>query len=270
VNRTARHILVTTALFASAGNAMAHAGTGLAGGFGAGFAHPFGGMDHLLAMVSVGLWGAFLGEPLVYRLPVVFPGLMVVGAMLGMIGVALPPVEWGIALSVFALGGCIAAAWRPPVWIAIAVVAVFGFFHGYAHGKELPSAAAPAGYAAGFVLATGSLHILGIGLGLATRWRRGVWFVRFAGAVIAATGIRFVVQAAEHATFSHGEWLLPMLALTMVVGVTCVSIRGPVASRHGGSIAWRVLVSWLVAVAMLTATLAFLPVTPGYAPDHLE
>ncbi|NID16378.1 HupE/UreJ family protein [Luteibacter yeojuensis] len=170
---------------------MAHAGTGLAGGFGAGFAHPFGGLDHLLAMVSVGLWGAFLGDPLVYRLPVVFPGLMVCGAVFGMVGVLFPPVEWGVAFSVVALGASIAMAWRPAVWMAIAIVAVFGLFHGYAHGKELPSAAEPVGYAAGFVLATGSLHLSGIGLGTIARWRQGAWIVRFAGMGIAVIGVWF-------------------------------------------------------------------------------
>jgi urease accessory protein len=180
-----------------ASDAMAHAGTGLAGGFNAGFLHPFSGMDHLLAMVSVGLWGAFLGEPLVYLLPVVFPGVMVFGAILGMVGVPLPPVEWGIAISVLTLGLCVASAWRLPAWSAMAVVAIFGLFHGFAHGKELPSAADPVGYSAGFVLATGSLHVLGIALGLATRWPQGMRAVRAAGAAIAAAGIYFVARAAS-------------------------------------------------------------------------
>jgi urease accessory protein len=177
--------------------AMAHAGTGLAGGFGAGFTHPFGGMDHLLAMVLVGLWGAVLGEPLVYLLPMVFPGVMVLGAVLGMVGVPLPPVEWGIALSVCALGLCVAGALRPGVGMAMIVVAVFGLFHGYAHGKELPSAADPIGYSAGFVLATGSLHAFGIGLGVAARWPRGMLALRAVGIGIAVTGVHFIVQAAR-------------------------------------------------------------------------
>lgn len=178
-----------------AGPVLAHAGTGLPGGFAAGFAHPFSGMDHLLAMVSVGLWGAFLGEPLVYALPVVFPGVMVIGAILGMIGVPLPPVEWGIAFSVLALGLCIAGAVKPPVVLAMVVVAVFGLFHGYAHGKELPSAADPVGYAAGFVLATGSLHVMGIGLGVMTRWPEGMRIVRVLGVGIAVTGLYFIARA---------------------------------------------------------------------------
>nr|WP_167030203.1 HupE/UreJ family protein [Luteibacter sp. SG786] len=252
--------------------AMAHAGTGLAGGFAAGFSHPFGGMDHLLAMVSVGLWGAFLGQPLIYRLPVVFPGLMVVGAIFGMAGVALPPVEWGTAFSVLVLGICIAAAWRPPAWFALAVVAVFGLFHGYAHGKELPSAADPVGYAAGFVLVTGSLHVLGIGLGEVKRRRAGMRLLRCAGAIVAAAGVAFVAEAARSVRVGHT--LLPWIVLAVVVGIVAMSCaamaRHATAGRATPAVAWRVLLSWLLAVALLTATLACLPVTPGYAPDHLE
>lgn len=176
--------------------AMAHAGTGLAGGFVAGFLHPLSGADHMLAMVSVGLWGAILGQPLLYLLPVVFPGLMVLGAILGMAGVPVPPVEWGIAVSVLALGSCIAGAWRLPAWAAMVTVAAFGLFHGYAHGKELPSAADPLGYSAGFVLATGFLHVLGIGLGLATRWQQGLRMIRATGTGIAIMGAYFVARAA--------------------------------------------------------------------------
>ena len=123
--------------------AAAHTGTGLAGGFASGFMHPLSGWDHLLAMISVGLWGAFLGRPLIYLLPVTFPLMMVVGAVAGMFARPMPPVEIGIALSVLVLGGCVAAAFRAPVWLAVTVVATFALFHGYAHGRELPSAADP-------------------------------------------------------------------------------------------------------------------------------
>src|SRR3954469_11579181 len=105
--------------------AAAHVGTGLPGGWAAGFLHPFSGIDHLLAMISVGLWGAFLGRPLIYVLPVVFPAMMVVGAILGMFAVPLPPVEVGIAFSVLVLGGCIALAIRAPSWAACLAVASF-------------------------------------------------------------------------------------------------------------------------------------------------
>jgi urease accessory protein len=170
-------------------------GTGLPGGFLSGFMHPFSGLDHLLAMVSVGLWGAFLGRPLIYVLPMVFPAMMVVGAIMGMIGVPMPPVEVGIALSVLVLGGCIALAVKAPVWAASLIVALFAVFHGYAHGKELPSAADPIGYSAGFVLATGLLHVSGICLGLLNERPNGVVVTRGAGAVIAGLGAWFLYRA---------------------------------------------------------------------------
>ena len=175
--------------------AAAHMGTGLPGGFVSGFRHPFSGIDHLLAMISVGLWGAFLGRPLIYALPVVFPAMMVVGAILGMFVVPLPPVEPGIALSVVVLGGCIALSLRAPVWAASIIVAVFAVFHGYAHGKELPSAADPVSYSAGFVLATGLLHVAGICLGFVNGLPNGVVATRSMGAVIATVGIGLLYRA---------------------------------------------------------------------------
>jgi len=175
--------------------AAAHTGTGLPGGWMSGFVHPLSGLDHLLAMVSVGLWGAILGQPLIYALPVVFPAMMVAGAIMGMVGVPLPPVEVGIALSVLVLGGCIALSVRAPVWAACLVVAVFAVFHGYAHGRELPSAADPVTYSAGFVLATGLLHVSGIGLGFLNHRPTGVVATRSVGGVIALLGGWFLYRA---------------------------------------------------------------------------
>lgn len=175
--------------------ADAHMGTGLVGGFGSGFQHPLTGADHLLAMVSVGLWGAFLGRPLVFALPVVFPAVMVAGAVTGMLGVPLPPVELGIALSVLVLGSCIALSVQAPVWVASSIVAIFAIFHGYSHGKELPSAADPVGYSLGFVLATGSLHVLGIGIGFLNRRPGGVRVTRGLGFLIAGAGFGFLYKA---------------------------------------------------------------------------
>ena len=178
-----------------AGRAVAHTGTGLSGGFVSGFRHPFTGVDHLLAMFSVGLWGAFLGRPLIYALPVLFPGVMVGGAVLGMLGVPLPPVELGIALSVFVLGGCIALSLKAPAWVASLIVATFAVFHGYAHGRELPSAADPIGYSVGFVLATGLLHVLGIGIGFLNDRPGGVIATRSLGGVIGCMGVWFLYKA---------------------------------------------------------------------------
>lgn len=172
--------------------AMAHEGGGLAGGFAAGFLHPVSGMDHVLAMVAVGILGAFLGMPAVWVLPVVFPLVMALGGVLGVMGIALPATEMGIALSSLVLGLMIAMAKRPPLWLAVAIVGLFAVFHGHAHGMELPGSADPVAYSLGFVVSTGLLHVAGIALGELTRWKLGRTVVRIAGAGIACGGVAFL------------------------------------------------------------------------------
>lgn len=189
------YILGAAVAFVAVRPAYAHTGTGLAGGFFSGFLHPLSGFDHLLAMVSVGLWGAFLGRPLLYALPVIFPTVMAFGAVLGMANLPIPPVEIGIALSVLVLGAVIALGFRAPIWLASVIVAVFAIFHGYAHGKELPSAADPVGYSVGFVLCTGLLHVLGIGIGMVHARPGGVALTRLLGVGIAGAGVLFLYQA---------------------------------------------------------------------------
>ena len=180
----------------SAAPAFAHGETSVTGGFLAGFSHPLYGLDHLLAMVAVGLWGAFLGRPLIYVLPVIFPTVMAAGGMLGMSGVSFPPVELGIALSVLLLGGLVAGAQPLPVWAASSIVAMFALFHGFAHGEELPLTADPVGYSAGFVLSTGLLHVLGIGLGSLVGLSGPARHIpRLSGALIALAGAYFLVRA---------------------------------------------------------------------------
>ena len=175
------------------GSVHAHEGVGgLAGGFFAGFRHPVLGWDHVIAMVAVGLWGAFLGMPAIWVLPVVFPLVMAFGGALGVMGVPLPGVEVGIALSAVLLGGMVAFAARPPLWVAAVLVASFAIFHGHAHGTELPQAANALAYSLGFVVATGLLHLSGIGFGLLTRWPQGRVLVRVVGAGIAAAGAAFL------------------------------------------------------------------------------
>jgi urease accessory protein len=182
------------AVFA-ASPAAAHFDASISGGFGAGFRHPLSGPDHLLAMVAVGLWGAFLGRPLIYLLPIIFPTVMAFGGAMGMAHVPMPPIEIGIALSVLLLGAAIALALKPPIWAAALLVGIFAIFHGYAHGTELPSIADPIAFSAGFVLATGVLHIFGIGVGLLTEKPGGVRVVRAIGCLIAASGGWFLFQA---------------------------------------------------------------------------
>lgn len=166
---------------------------GFAGGFVTGFTHPLFGWDHVLAMVAVGLWGAFLGAPAIWLLPVVFPLIMALGGVLGILGVSVPVVETGIALSSVVLGSLIAAALRTPLWIAIIVVGSFAVFHGHAHGTELPNATSPISYSTGFVVATGLLHLFGISFGFLAGWPTGVFAVRTAGAAIAVAGVAFLL-----------------------------------------------------------------------------
>lgn len=186
---SSRNAVFGLLLLGCAAGANAHTGEGAIGGLISGFLHPITGFDHLLAMVAVGIWGATLGRPLVWALPVAFPLLMVVGGVLGITGVPLPYVESGIAVSVVVLGLAIAVAWRAPVAVALAIVAAFGVFHGYAHGKELPEAASPAGYVAGFVLSTGLLHLTGIALGMVKGLPKGTQMLRASGGLIAAAGV---------------------------------------------------------------------------------
>ncbi len=186
---TSLKLLSAVAFFCLAASASAHTGESGANGFLAGVLHPLTGFDHLLAMVAVGIWGATLGKPLVWALPVAFPMLMVVGGVLGITGVPLPFIESGIATSVVVLGLAIATAWRAPVPIALAIVAAFGIFHGYAHGAELPSAASPAAYVAGFVLCTGALHLTGVAIGTLKRLPKGEQVLRASGGLIAAAGV---------------------------------------------------------------------------------
>ena len=172
--------------------AHAHTETGAIGGFVSGFLHPLMGPDHIAAMVAVGIWGAFLGAPAIWLLPVVFPLVMAAGGAMGILGVPLPGVETAIALSGAVLGLMIVFALRPPLWVAALVVAFFAVFHGHAHGTELPQAANAVMYAVGFVLATGLLHLAGIAFGLLIRWPIGRVAVRAAGGLIAATGFAFL------------------------------------------------------------------------------
>ncbi len=172
--------------------AAAHTGAGTVGGFASGFQHPILGYDHLLAMLAVGIWGAQMGGRALWSLPVTFPLIMALGGIAGMLGFYLPAVETGIALSVLALGLAITFAWRPFEPVALLLIAAFAIFHGYAHGAELPAAADPTAYSAGFVMATGLIHIGGISIGLLLGKLFEGRFSRALGAAIAAGGLYFL------------------------------------------------------------------------------
>lgn len=180
------------ALAAAPARALAHVVPGAIGGFTGGFTHPLTGPDHLLAMFAVGLWGAQLGGRSMWALPVAFPMVMVVGGILGMAGVQLPYSETAIALSMLVLGAAIAARWHPSIFVPLFIVAVFAIFHGYAHGVELPQAADPVAYATGFVLATGSIHVAGILVGMMLAKPVDGRLARALGAIIAAGGVYYL------------------------------------------------------------------------------
>jgi len=175
------------------GLVFAHAPEGAGGGFLTGFLHPIMGFDHLVAMVAVGLWGAFLGDRALWILPIVFPSIMAVGAALGIVGLEIPLVEFVIALSGVVLGALIALRFKAPLAIAMVLVGIFAIFHGYAHGMEMPGQISAITYGAGFVIGTGLLHLAGIAIGFATRLPRGELLVRGCGGVISVIGLTYLV-----------------------------------------------------------------------------
>ena len=175
--------------------AWAHVGSGEVGGFLIGIQHPVSGLDHVLAMIAVGLWGAQLGSPALWMLPVAFPMMMACGGMLGLMGLPLPGVEVGIAVSAVVLGVMVLAEVRPTLSAALAIVAFFAIFHGHAHGTELPEGQSGLLYSMGFVIATGCLHGVGITIGLIHRWNLGRLALRGAGAVVLVGGLYFLWRA---------------------------------------------------------------------------
>lgn len=175
--------------------AFAHVGRGdISGGFLAGLEHPVFGLDHVVAMVAVGIWGAQLRAPAIWVLPVTFPLVMSFGGILGGFSVPIPGIEVGIALSAIVLGAMVAFAARPPLWIAGVIVGVFAIFHGYAHGAELPESANAISFAMGFVIATGSLHALGILIGVINKWKAGEKCLRAVGVLISLCGGYFLIS----------------------------------------------------------------------------
>ncbi len=172
--------------------AWAHVETGQAGGFVSGLLHPVSGLDHVLAMVAVGLWGAQLGQPAMWLLPVAFPMMMAMGGMLGLIGVPLPGIEVGIAVSAVVLGALILGEMKVPPAAALGIVAFFAVFHGHAHGTELAPGQNALLYSLGFVIVTGTLHAVGIALGLMHRWNAGRVALRCAGSLVLAGGLFFL------------------------------------------------------------------------------
>lgn len=168
--------------------AFGHAGHG-PDGLSSGLAHPFLGIDHVLAMIAVGLWASQLRGRMMWMVPAAFVGVLAIGGVLGMTGVWLPGVESGILASLVVLGLLIAMALKPSAAICLGLVALFALLHGHAHGTELAAGASAVSYSVGFMLATAALHVLGIGLGVAMQWARQIPLTRLSGAGIALAGL---------------------------------------------------------------------------------
>jgi urease accessory protein len=182
-------------LCAAANPALAHTGAEHALSFAAGFKHPLTGLDHMLAMLAVGLWAGLVGGRALWVWPVAFVGVMLVGGTLGISGIALPLVESGILASVVVLGLLVLAAARLPVAVGVVLVGLFALLHGHAHGEELPAAAAAASYAAGFAIATAILHAVGLGIAYLAGNANARLAVRAAGALVAAAGLYLAFTA---------------------------------------------------------------------------
>jgi urease accessory protein len=175
--------------------ANAHIVGGEAIGFLSGLQHPVSGLDHIIAMMSVGLWGAQLGAPAIWLLPLTFPLIMAVGGFLGLIGLPLPGPEIAVAFSGVMLGAVVLVELRPPLFCAAMLVGVFGLYHGYAHGAELPSGESGLLYSLGFVIATGCLHLTGITIGLIHRWAWGARVLQLVGGGVLVIGLCFLWAA---------------------------------------------------------------------------
>jgi len=186
---------VVAALLAASSAAQAHTFGAAGAGFAAGLIHPFGGIDHLLAMLAIGFWAAQQGGRSRWVLPGAFLAAMASGAALALAGVALPAVEAGVAASVLVLGLLVAAAARPSLAMAATLTALFAVLHGHAHGGELPMAASPWLYGLGFVVATAALVGLGTAVAGASRVAGRAWVARGAGAGVAAAGLALLVLA---------------------------------------------------------------------------
>ena len=193
--RVSSAVVLFVAAVAVSGSAGAHVVGGAADGLVSGFLHPLMGLDHILAMVTVGLWGAQLERPAIWLLPLVFPVLMAFGGFLGLVGMPLPAVEVGISASAIVLGMAVALKARPALWVCIVLVAGFAVFHGHAHGAELEHGTDPMSYSLGFVVATGLLHALGILIGGLNYWTVGERVVRAMGGVIVVAGLVFLFFA---------------------------------------------------------------------------
>ena len=198
INDLTRRFFIGTIVAALAPTlVLAHEGASLPyGSFIGGLSHPVLGVDHFLAMVSVGILSAQIGGRAIWTVPATFVGVMAFGGLLGYVDIGLTAIEAGIAISVLTLGIAIAADRKLPISLAMTAVGFFAIFHGYAHGAEMPTVANSVTYAAGFLTGTAALHLFGVLIGdIARRNKYGNSVLRVAGGAIAGTGALFLVGA---------------------------------------------------------------------------
>ncbi|MDX1641748.1 MAG: HupE/UreJ family protein [Balneolaceae bacterium] len=172
---------------------IAHPGAGHISGFWVGFGHPFGGLDHMLAMLAVGIWASQMSDKAVWAVPLTFVGVMLLAGAFGIAGIAIPFVEQGIIMSVLILGILIAVAARIPLAVSAVIVGLFAIFHGHAHGEEIPAAITGLSYGIGFAFSTMILHIAGIGFGMLFKNAERVPVVRYAGMAITVLGVYLLI-----------------------------------------------------------------------------
>lgn len=168
---------------------FAHVGVHSTSGFAAGFSHPIGGLDHILAMVAVGLWAAQMRGKAIFVVPATFVAMMAIAALFGLAGAELPMIEEGILASVFVLGALVAFGVKLPMVVGAVIVGLLAIFHGHAHGAEMPLEASAIGYSIGFVLATALLHAVGIALVISAERYLNAKYARVAGGAVVAGGL---------------------------------------------------------------------------------
>ncbi len=190
-NNLSKSLLVLSALLLLPNLASAHILPGTSHGFSEGLLHPLTGMDHMLAMLAVGLWAASYRGRAVWMIPASFVGMMLLGGFLGVSGAFMPGSELVIAASVLVLGALVASAQQFKPSVGMMIVGLFALFHGYAHGHEMPAAASAVPFSAGFLISTVALHAAGVAIGLGTKKQPSA--VRIAGLAIAASSLCFFV-----------------------------------------------------------------------------
>lgn len=190
---TKNWLLLFSALLVLPSLLFAHTGAGHTSGFWVGFGHPVSGLDHMLAMLAVGIWATQMSDKAVWAVPLTFVGVMLVGAVLGISGVKIPFVEQGILMSVFVFGILIIVVARFPLIASAFIVGLFAMFHGHAHGEEIPAAVTGISYGVGFTLSTILLHSAGIGIGTLFKKAKRVKLVRCAGVTIVLLGVYLLV-----------------------------------------------------------------------------